>query len=387
MIVPGKTIGIFGGGQLGRMTALAARRMGYRIHVFEPGENSPAGQVADVEVNASFRDEERLLHFLEEVEVATFEFENIPADTLHKAADIRPVHPAPDVLLVCQNREREKLFLRKHGFPHARFAVVSSDDELEAALAEIGRPSVLKTAAFGYDGKGQIRIGPEDDPAAVWERFNAPRGVLEEWVSYQAELSVICAANPGGEFTTFPVAENIHTDHILEYSILPARLPNNVQEQARQIAMEIARCLNLVGLLAVEFFLTEDNQVIVNELAPRPHNSGHYSFDGCVTSQFEQQVRAVCDLPLGSTRLLSPIVMCNLLGDLWQAGVPDWKAVLGHPEAKLHLYGKEEARPGRKMGHFNVFAESADAALDRARSMKKKLVENAGAGSHGPYRQ
>lgn len=385
MIIPGKTIGIFGGGQLGRMTALEARRMGYRIHIFEPGENSPAAQVADSVVNASFRDEERLLHFLGGIEVATFEFENIPADFLYKAAEVRPVHPSPEVLLICQNREREKLFLKKNGFPHAAFAVVSSAEELKDGIQKLGMPCVLKTAAFGYDGKGQIKIREGDDPNAIWKKFNVGRGVLEEWIDYGAELSVICAANIRGETSVFPVAENIHADHILEYSIVPARLDARVQKEATEIALAIARALRLVGLLAVEFFLTSKGRLLVNELAPRPHNSGHYSFDSCVTSQFEQQVRAVCGLPAGSTRLLSPAVMCNLLGDLWQQGVPDWNLILRHPTAKLHLYGKEEARPGRKMGHFTLLADEVESGLEEARSIKRQLVDAAGGGEHVPY--
>lgn len=385
MIPPGKTIGIFGGGQLGRMTALAARKMGYRIHIYEPGENSPAAQVADAEVNASYRDEERLVHFLEEIEVATFEFENIPADFLHKAAAMRPVHPSPEALLICQNREREKNFLQDNSFPHAAFAVVTSAEDLEAGIASVGTPCVLKTATFGYDGKGQIKIEAGDDAAAVWEKFSAGRGILEEWIDYQAELSVICAANARGETEVFPVSENIHTDHILEYSIVPARLDRKVQLEATEIALEIARSLRVIGLIAVEFFLTSQGRLLVNELAPRPHNSGHYSFDGCMTSQFEQQVRAVCGLPLGSSRLLSPTVMCNLLGDLWERGTPDWNTILRHPNAKLHLYGKEEARPGRKMGHFTVLADEVSEAFERARAIKQRLVAAATAGGEPRY--
>lgn len=385
MIVPGKTLGIFGGGQLGRMTALAARRMGYRIHIFEPGENSPAGQVADLEVNASYRDEESLLRFLREIEVATFEFENIPADFLHKAAEHRPVYPSPEVLLICQNREREKVFLEKNGFPRAAFRVVSSVGELSEAITALGTPCVLKTAAFGYDGKGQIKIVAGDDAAKIWKKFDAGRGVVEEWVDYQAELSAICAVSSKGETSVFPVSENIHTDHILEYSIVPARIDPKIQEGAAAVAREIAKALQVVGLLAVEFFLTTDGRLLVNELAPRPHNSGHYSFDGCLTSQFEQQVRAVCGLPLGSPRLLSPTVMCNLLGDLWKQGTPDWNTVLEHPNAKLHLYGKEEARPGRKMGHFTLLAETVDEAFETARAIKRRLIETAVGGEHRPY--
>jgi 5-(carboxyamino)imidazole ribonucleotide synthase len=387
MIAPGKTLGIFGGGQLGRMIGLAARRMGYRIHIFEPGENSPAGQVADLEVNASYRDEESLRRFLQEIEVATFEFENIPADFLHQAAEIRPVHPSPEVLLICQNREREKAFLQAHQFPRADFRVVSSDEELRQAMAELGTPCVIKTASFGYDGKGQIKIEAGDDPAEVWSRFQANRGVVEEWIDYETELSVLCAVSSSGETSTFPASENVHRNHILEYSIVPARIDLRLQEQAAEIAQNIARTLGVVGLLAVEFFATPDGRLLVNELAPRPHNSGHYTFDACLTNQFEQQVRAVCGLPLGSPKLMSPVVMCNLLGDLWGQGAPDWKTILSHPNAKLHLYGKEEARPGRKMGHFTVLADSVDEALTQARAIKEKLTQKATNGHHQPYRQ
>jgi len=377
VIPPGKTVGIFGGGQLGRMTAIAARRMGYQVHIFDPAKHAPAAPVADQVVTADYQDEEAISRFMEGIDVASFEFENIPAATLRFAASRKPVRPSPEVLLICQNREREKLFLRQHNIPHARFAVVSSADELAAAIEEIGTPCVLKTADFGYDGKGQVKIREGEQAAGVWEGFGAPRGVVEQWIHYSAELSVICAANPSGEVETFPIAENIHTDHILEYSIVPARLDSKVADEARSIALRIARAIGLEGLLAVEFFLHRDGRLLVNELAPRPHNSGHYSFDGCVTSQFEQQVRAACDLPLGSTRLLAPTVMCNLLGDLWRRGEPDWAIVLRHPEAKLHLYGKTEARPGRKMGHFCVFGETADEAFSLAQRIKGELRSSA----------
>lgn len=373
MILPGKTIGVIGGGQLGRMFALAARRMGYRIHVYEPGENSPAGQVADMEINASYRDAEGLARFLRSIEVATFEFENIPATFLRQAAEARPVHPGPEVLLICQNREREKGFLRENGFPHARFAVVTDAGELRAAAAELGLPCVLKTAAFGYDGKGQVKLDDSTDLEEVWAEFSGERGVVEEWVDFETEISVICAINPQGQRSVFPVSENIHTDHILEYSIVPARLDESVQRQAEEMALGIADAIGLTGLLAVEFFVTSSGKLLVNELAPRPHNSGHFSFDACLTSQFEQQVRAVCDLPLGNPRLLSPVVMCNLLGDLWEKGIPEWNTVLNHPEAKLHLYGKDEPRPGRKMGHFCVMAPGGEEAYDQARRIKAEL--------------
>lgn len=377
MTGPGKTIGIFGGGQLGRMTAIEARKMGYRIHIYEPAKNPPAGETADRLVTASYDDEEHLRDFLAEVDVATFEFENIPANFLYKAAEIRPVYPSPDVLLICQNREREKKFLRENGFPHAAFAVVSSADELQKAVETLQAPCVLKTATFGYDGKGQIKIEAGDDLATIWKEFGNERGVVEEWISYQAELSVICAVNRAGETALFPVSENIHTDHILEYSIVPARFDQNVHEAAAEIALKIAQTLKVVGLIAVEFFLTSGGRLLINELAPRPHNSGHYSFDACITSQFEQQVRAVCGLPLGSTKILSPTVMCNLLGDLWENGEPDWQTILKHPQAKLHLYGKTEARPGRKMGHFSILAEDVETALRDAQTIKRELLHSA----------
>ncbi len=374
MIEPGKTIGVFGGGQLGRMFALAARRMGYGIRVYEPAANCPAGQVADVEINAPYRPGQALDMFLEGLDAATFEFENIPADFLEAAARRLPVYPAPAVLLTCQNREREKTFLRQNGFPHARFAVVSSANDLAAALEDPGRPGVLKTADFGYDGKGQVKVNPGDDPAEIWETFGGGRGVYEEWIDYQAELSVICASGANGETACFPASENIHTRHILDFSIVPARLPEEILAEAARLATAITRALGVTGLLAVEFFLTRDGRLLVNEMAPRPHNSGHYSFDGCLTSQFEQQCRAVCGLPLGSTELLRPTVMVNLLGDLWRDGPPDWTPVLRHPTAKLHLYGKAEARPGRKMGHYCVLGETVETALADARSLQAALA-------------
>ncbi len=371
---PGKTIGIFGGGQLGRMAAIEARKMGYRVHVYDPASEPPAAQGADLAVQAPFDDLDQLRKFLEPIDVATFEFENIPADFLHQAAAVRPVHPSPEVLLICQNREREKRFLSEKGFPVAPYAVVTSAEELDEALNNrIGRPAVLKTAAFGYDGKGQVKIGDGDDARAVWEDFGNPRGVLEAWVPFTAELSAICAVSANGETAVFPVAENQHERHILDVSIAPARLDAPVQEEAARIAKEIARALGVIGLVAVEFFLTGDGRLLVNELAPRPHNSGHYTFDGCMTSQFEQQVRAVCGLPLGSTALLAPTVMVNLLGDLWRNGEPDWNQVLQNPNAKLHLYGKREARPGRKMGHFCVLGPTVEEALAQAQAIQSRL--------------
>jgi len=371
---PGSTVGILGGGQLGRMFGIAARRMGYRVHAFEPHPDSPAGQISDVEINAPYTDSLALERFARQVDVISFEFENIPLSAIREVAEIRPLRPRGEVLHICQNREREKSFLREHGFPHASFAVVESPESLRAALSSIGTPSVLKTADFGYDGKGQVRLDEGVDVGTIWEQFHSSRGVLEEWIPFESELSVIVARGLDGRMVAFPPSENLHRRHILDISIVPARFPSSISEAAIQLASEITTSLDVVGLLAVEFFLTQDGRLLVNELAPRPHNSGHYTFDACVTSQFEQQLRAVCGLPLGSTALLSPVVMWNLLGHLWKKGEPDWNVILSEPRAKLHLYGKAEARLGRKMGHVSILAE-VDEALGLIERFREELED------------
>lgn len=372
-ILPGGVVGILGGGQLGRMLAIAARRMGYRVHAYEPLPDCPAGQISDLEMNAPYEDSAALEAFARGVDVISFEFENIPRSALDVVSALKPVRPHGKVLHICQNREREKNFLLSHAIPCAPFRVVDSAESLRQALSEIGTPAVLKTADFGYDGKGQIKIPAPADAAGLWSRFGAPRGVLEQWIPFRAELSVICARGLDGETRCFPPSENIHKNHILDLSIVPARFEPAILREAERLAAEIALALNVVGLLAVEFFLTNENALLVNELAPRPHNSGHFTFDACVTSQFEQQLRAVCGLPLGSPDLLRPVVMWNLLGDLWKNGEPDWKKILHHPAAKLHLYGKTEARPGRKMGHICLLADTAPAALTQIESLRQSL--------------
>jgi 5-(carboxyamino)imidazole ribonucleotide synthase len=374
MIAPGGTIGLLGGGQLGRMFALAARRMGYNVHTFEPSPGCPAGQISDKEINAPYTDEAALEAFAKEVDVITYEFENIPTAPLEALSKIKKVLPHWKVLHTCQNREREKLFLRANKFPCAPFAVVTTLAEFEAAVKELGRPCVLKTADFGYDGKGQFKVREGDDLGAIWQSFAAPRGVVEGWIDFQAEMSVICARARDGETIPFQVVENIHTNHVLDFSIVPARFDSDVRAKATALAMSIADALDVVGLLAVEMFLTKKGEVLVNELAPRPHNSGHYTFDACVTSQFEQQLRAVCGLPLGYPQILSPVVMVNVLGDAWKNGEPDWSKVLSNPRAKLHLYGKTEPKPGRKMGHFCVLAKTTDEAYAQAVELKKALL-------------
>lgn len=373
-IPPGSTIGILGGGQLGRMTGQAARSLGYGVVVFEPQENCPAGQVADFEINAPYSDRAALERLARAADVITYEFENVPAEATEFLSRSNTLHPRPEILHTCQNREREKTFLKDHGIPCTPFAIVDSLADLEAALQRIGAPSVLKTAAFGYDGKGQLKIdGSRPDAAALWKAFGQHRAVLEGWIDFTMEISVMVAANEQGEVATYPVSENVHTNHILDTSIAPARVSQEVQDQAAALAKDIARKLDLVGLLGVELFVLKDGGLLVNELAPRPHNSGHYTLDACVTSQFEQFVRAVCGLPLGSTELLSPVAMVNILGDAWSDGPPDFAGLLAHPEAKLHLYGKAQPRKGRKMGHFCVLAPTAEAALHRARELKAQL--------------
>jgi len=373
-IPPGSTIGLLGGGQLGRMFSLAARKMGYRVHTFEPQPDSPAGQIADREFIAPYSDLAMLDAFAQSVDVVTFEFENIPAAVIDHIASHRPVHPRSHILHICQNREREKNFLQSHGYPVVPFRIVTSAAELTSALAAIPGEVVLKTADFGYDGKGQTKVNRALPTADIWQQFDAPKAVLEQWIAHTCELSVIVARNALGHTTTFPVSENQHRHHILDLSIVPARVPLSIQENAAALAIRIAHELGLIGLLAVEFFLTDSGTLLVNELAPRPHNSGHYTFDACVTSQFEQQLRAVCGWPFGSNRLTSPVVMVNLLGDLWNECIPpDFLPILSEPDTKLHLYGKSEGRPGRKMGHFTVLKPTLEEALATARHLQNQL--------------
>ena len=361
-LLPGATIGVMGGGQLGRMFAIAARRMGYRVHTFSPEKNGPAAQLSDCATAASYDDEEAVTQFARSVDVLTFEFENIPAATIAWATRAQPlVRPRGAILLIAQNRWREKEFLFGAGFPVAPFRRVASAPDLTSAVEAIGRPAILKGAAFGYDGKGQQRIDPGTDLAAVWSGREDEECVLEQVIDFEMEISVLVARGPAGATAVFPVCENIHRHHILDLTIAPARIDEQVAKAAREIAGGVAVSLDLVGLLAVEMFLKRNGELVINELAPRPHNSGHWTIEGCVTSQFEQHVRAVCGLPLGATELLRPAAMVNLLGDLWSGGEPHWAAALAVPNVHLHLYGKHEPRPGRKMGHLTAFGETVEA--------------------------
>ena len=374
VFLPGSTIGVMGGGQLGRMLGLAARRMGYQLHSFSPERDTPAGQVADLEVCAQYSDEEAVRTFAKGIDVLTFEFENVPVESIEWAAQHCVVRPVGRVLEVCQHRLREKTFLKAAGLPLPAFMPVESLAQLEAAVAQLGTPAVLKTAAFGYDGKGQRKIFKESDLAEVWSSFAGQAAVLEAWVPFERELSVLVARGTDGSTVTYPVCENVHANHILDLTLVPARITETAAEAARAIAVKAAHALELTGLLAVELFLLPDGTILVNELAPRPHNSGHFSLDAAMTNQFEQQLRAVCGLPLGSTELLRPCAMANLLGDAWEGGEPDWAAALGLPSVRLHLYGKKEARPGRKMGHLVAMGATLEAAEALVRDAQARLT-------------
>lgn len=372
-ILPGATVGVLGSGQLGRMFAIAARRMGYRVHTFSPDDDTPTGQVSDREVQADYADLDAVRQFARRVSVVTFEFENVPAGAVEAAAELAPVRPGGNVLYVCQNRLREKAWLAEHGFPVVPSAHVRSAAEAEAALARVGTPAVLKTAGFGYDGKGQRKIAAPGDAAGAWQSLATGDAVLEAFVDFERELSLVAARGLDGRVVDFGVVENTHVQHVLDLTVAPADLPPRLAGEARQIARGVLEALDVVGVLCVEFFLTRDGRLLVNELAPRPHNSGHFTVDACLTSQFEQQLRAICGLPLGSGELLRPAAMANLLGDLWQSGTPNWAAALALPNVKLHLYGKELARPGRKMGHLTALADTAPAARQAVLSARAAL--------------
>ena len=364
-VLPGATVGVLGSGQLGRMLTLAARRMGYRVHVFSPDSDSPTGQVADREWSAAYDDLDTVGEFARSVDVVTLEFENIPAATVEEVSAAVPVRPGMKALHTAQNRLREKTFLRNGGFPVAPFREVSGREALDVALREIGVPAVLKTAGFGYDGKGQTELTGAEDLDDAWEALGG-EAILESWVDFEKEVSVVAARGLDGSFVHYGVVENTHDRHILDVTVAPADVPPEVEREAVEITRDIFEELEVVGTACVEFFVTTEGKLLVNEIAPRPHNSGHWTIEGAATSQFEQQLRAVCGLPLGSTERTRPAAMANLLGDAWANGEPDWARVCSLPGVKLHLYGKKEARPGRKMGHVTALADTPEAAGDLA---------------------
>ncbi len=373
LIPPGSTIGVLGSGQLGRMFAIAARRMGYRVHTFSPETDTPTGQVADMERTASYEDLGAVQDFARRVNVVTFEFENVSKAAVEAAAKHAPVHPSGNVLYVTQHRLREKTFLSEKGFQVTPFAVVKTADDLKEAVQRLGLPAVLKTAGFGYDGKGQMKIAAKKDVAEAARKLTGQEMVLEAFVDFEKELSVVAARNEDGSFAHFGVMENTHANHILDVTFCPAEISPGTAKEAVDMAKGILKALDVVGVMCVELFLTKKGKLLVNELAPRPHNSGHLTFDACVTSQFEQQLRAVCGLPLGSTELLRPAAMANLLGDLWKKGTPRWDRALKDPLVKLHLYGKSEPRPGRKMGHLTAFGATTKEAVKRVIAARAAL--------------
>ena len=375
-ILPGATIGVLGSGQLGRMFAIAARRMGYRVHTYSPDLDTPTGQIADLEVVAPYDDLDSVASFARRVSVVTFEFENVPAPTAEAAASCAPVRPSGSILHTTQQRIREKAFLKNAGLPMTPYREVRSLEDLEQAVAELALPAVLKTAAFGYDGKGQFLIRSQDQLAEAWSAIGRQEAVLEAFIDFEREISVVAARGEDGQFVHYGAIENQHSRHILDISIAPARVLADVANEAVEIARCVLERLGVVGVLCVEFFVTRDGQLLINELAPRPHNSGHLTVDACVTSQFEQQLRAVCGLPLGSTAMHPPAAMANLLGDQWSQGEPDWRAACSYPDVKLHLYGKLEPRPGRKMGHLTALNHDAEEAYRTVLLARQSLTKS-----------
>lgn len=370
VILPGSTIGVLGGGQLGRMMALAGRNMGYRFVTLEPTPDSPCGQAADQQITAAYHDLDAARQLAELSDVITYEFENVDANIADTLMAESYVPQGSRLLYTTQHRLREKEAIERAGVKVAPYAAIRSLDQLHDAVKQFGVPCVLKTATGGYDGKGQRVIRSEEECGEAYAELSraGTELVLEQFIRFDKELSVIAARSPRGEVSTFPVAENIHVDNILHLSIVPARIPHKTAQRAEQLAKQIAESMDAVGLLAVEMFLTESGELFVNELAPRPHNSGHYTMDACTTSQFEQHIRAVCNLPLGPVKLLTPVVMVNVLGEHVEPLIQwmqqeDNSVRTRKVIPKIHLYGKHEAKAKRKMGHVNVLAEDADSAL------------------------
>ena len=373
IVLPGATIGVLGSGQLGRMLALEARRMGYRVHTLSPGVDTPTGQVADLEVSAEYDDLDSIRAFARGVDVMTFEFENVSTAAADAAAELVPVRPSGSALHITQQRAREKGFLADRGYPVTPFARAQSLDELAIGLGAVRLPAIVKTAAFGYDGKGQHRIDRIEDGERVWGLIGHQEAIIESVVDFTHEISVVAARGLDGEFAHYGAIENMHRNHILDLSVSPARVPQGIADEAVHLTHRVLDDLGYVGVLCVEFFVARDGRLLVNEIAPRPHNSGHLTIDACVTSQFEQQVRAVCGLSLGDTTQIKPAAMVNLLGDLWVDGEPDWAAALAMPGVKLHLYGKSDPRVGRKMGHLTALGDSVDEAAAKALAARDVL--------------
>lgn len=376
MILPGATLGLLGGGQLGRMFTARARTMGYRVWVLDPDPASPAGHLADRHLAAAYTDADALHALATGCQVVTTEFENVPAAALETLASRVRVWPPPAAVAIAQDRNREKGFLRLHDLHTTLHAAVCVEDDVPTAWQQVGGPALLKTSRLGYDGKGQAEVTSVAAAQAAFRSFNGVECVLERRLELEAELSVVLARNEHGSIARFPVGQNHHVNGILDTTVVPAALPREVLDEAESVATRVAEALDYVGVLGVELFVADGGRIYVNEIAPRPHNSGHFTQDACVTCQFEQQVRAICGLPLGGTALHSPVAMVNLLGDLWKAGEPRWDRALADPGVKLHLYGKAEPRPGRKMGHLNVLASSPAEAKQRALEARRALNDH-----------
>jgi 5-(carboxyamino)imidazole ribonucleotide synthase len=372
MILPGATIGILGGGQLGRMMAMQARRMGYRIAILDPDPAGPAAQFADEVVEGSWNDAAAAVRLAKKCDVVTLETEHIPYEVLEKVEAKGTLRPASKVLRTIQDRLLQKEFLAEHDFPTAAFRAVDGEADLRRAAKELGLPLVAKTRHGGYDGKGQARIRKEAGIAAAWKSLGKP-SIAEAFVAFDREVSVVLARSADGEVRHYSLAQNEHRNGILHTTQAPAPVAAKVRKAAETLADEVAAALDHVGVMAVEMFLLKDGKLLVNEIAPRVHNSGHYTFGACATSQFEQHVRAVCGLPLGDVTQFRPAVMLNVLGDAWTQGEPDWGDVLQHPEAHLHLYGKADARQGRKMAHVVVLHEDGNEALRLANHIHERL--------------
>ena len=378
MILPGATLGLLGGGQLGRMFTAAARTMGYDVIVLDPDPQSPAAHFASQHLCADFHDEQALEQLANRCAAVTTEFENPPADSLAWLAQRIPVRPGASAVAIAQDRIREKTFFAENGFPVGSFAIIQSDADFDSVTESIQFPAILKTARFGYDGKGQVRVAMADSARAAFHAWRGVPCVLEQSLALKLEVSVVLARGDSGEIATFPVAENQHQNGILDISIVPARISNRLADQAQDIARRLAVDLDYCGILAIEFFIVDDQdgneELLINEIAPRPHNSGHYTIDACLTSQFEQQVRALCGLPLGPTSQHTAAVMVNLLGDVWKTNELAADVILIHPNAKLHLYGKRDARIGRKMGHYTLLGTDVESALLSAFEIQQRLT-------------
>ncbi len=372
-LFPGATIGVVGGGQLGRYFVLEARRLGYHTWVLDPDPQAPAMQIAEHAEAAAFDDTAALERMAKACDAVTIEFENVPAASLDLLAKFTRVAPSSDAVHIAQDRVREKVTAREAGLQPVPFAVIESSDDIDAALNSVTLPAILKTTQLGYDGKGQIVCETADELRAAFDKVNNVPCVLEQRINLQRELSVVLARGFDGVIACFPVAENVHVNGILHTSLVPSACDPELQKNAELLASKLANHIDYHGVMAVEFFCDEYDQLLFNEMAPRPHNSGHYTLDASISSQFEQQLRVLCALPLGDTVSLSPVVMLNLLGDSWAAGEPDWQALMASSSAKLHLYGKTSARPARKMGHVNCLADTPAAAMKLAIDLSKYL--------------